>query len=169
MRRPPLQSSRDGTEQAAKISFRGDVWPILKRRCRGCHTASDAKGGLKLDSVADMLKGGESGILFEKGKPDESLLVEMISGEQPEMPKMRPPLSAAKVNIIRGWIPGVTTEPTCGNWLSPISSRPVIIQREPLECAVPVLWCRLRIRATLSMMRAICGKCSQMSAPETLV
>ena len=41
--------------------------------------------------------------------------------------------------------------------------------REPFECAVPVLWCRLRIIATLSIFRANSGKCSQISAPGTLV
>ncbi len=44
---------------AEKISFRGDVWPIVKRHCWGCHSGADPKGGLNMDTVADMLKGAK--------------------------------------------------------------------------------------------------------------
>ena len=51
-----------------------------------------------------MLKGGDSGPLFEPGKPDESLLVKMIAGTPPEMPQKQPPLSAEKVELLRRWV-----------------------------------------------------------------
>ena len=38
------------------------------------------------------------------GKPDESLLLDYISGDKPEMPKDDKPLSAAEVAAIREWI-----------------------------------------------------------------
>jgi len=89
---------------AEKISYRGDVWPILKRHCWGCHSGGDAKGGLSVDTVADMRKGGDGGALFEAGKPDDSLLLQMIVGSEPEMPQKQPPLSAAKIQILREWV-----------------------------------------------------------------
>ena len=89
---------------AEKLSFRRDVWPIVKRHCWGCHSGSNPKGGLRMDTVALMIKGGESGELFESGKPDESLLLDMIAGDEPSMPPKGPPLSAAKLQILRGWI-----------------------------------------------------------------
>ena len=52
---------------AEKISYRGDVWPILKRHCWGCHSGGDAKGGLSVDTVADMRKGGDGGALCDDG------------------------------------------------------------------------------------------------------
>ncbi len=91
---------------AEKIGFRHDVWPIVKRHCLACHSGASPKGGLRLDSVADMLKGGESGPLFAPGKPDESLLVQMIAGERPEMPKKQPPLSARSCHARAGMDPG---------------------------------------------------------------
>jgi mono/diheme cytochrome c family protein len=91
---------------ATSVSFKKDVWPIFRRHCRGCHSRSDAKGGLSMDSVADMLKGGDGGPSLVAGKVEESLLLDMIAGDQPEMPKQQPPLSAAKVEIIRQWILG---------------------------------------------------------------
>ena len=96
---PPLK-----IEEARKVSFRRDVWPIFKRHCWGCHTASNAKGGLNMDSVKTMLKGGESGPLFEMGKPDESLLIEMTVGATPEMPQKQAPLSKAKIHLLRSWV-----------------------------------------------------------------
>ena len=38
------------------------------------------------------------------GKPDESLLLDMISGDTPEMPQKEKPLSKEEVAGIRSWI-----------------------------------------------------------------
>lgn len=98
-------SASFGEEPAnAEVSYRAAVWPILKRHCWGCHSAAEPKGGLKLDTVADMLKGGENGPLYVPGKPDESPLIKMISGERPAMPKKQPPLAANKIEILRRWV-----------------------------------------------------------------
>lgn len=89
---------------AEELSFRKDIRPILKRHCWGCHSAAKPEGGLILDAMSDMLKGGDSGPLFVPGKPDESALVEMIVGPAPEMPKKQAPLSVAKIQALRHWI-----------------------------------------------------------------
>lgn len=91
---------------ANEVSFRQSIWPLLKRHCWGCHSAAKPEGGLALDTVAAMLKGGDSGPLFEPGKPDGSLLVKMITGAPPEMPQKQPPLSAEKVELLRRWVAG---------------------------------------------------------------
>jgi len=88
----------------SEISFRRDVWPIVRRHCRGCHTSAKLEGGLSMDSVADMLKGGDSGPLFNIKEPDSALLLSMITGDQPEMPKGQPALSAAKIDVLRRWL-----------------------------------------------------------------
>lgn len=99
---PPLPAL--DAEAAGQISFRRDVWPILKRDCWGCHSGGNPKGGLSMDSVSALERGGDSGPALVAGKPDESLLVEMIVGDEPEMPKQRPPLSIAKIHLLRQWI-----------------------------------------------------------------
>lgn len=87
------------------MSYRRDVWPILKRHCWGCHAGAMPKGGLSLDTVADFIKGGESGPGLVVGKPDESLVIQLVTGErEPAMPKDQPALSEAKVRLIRDWI-----------------------------------------------------------------
>ncbi len=85
-------------------SFRQQVAPILERRCVQCHGSLSPKGNLSLTTAAGVLKGGDGGPAVVPGKPEESLLVDMISGDPPEMPKKSKPLSKQEVAIIRTWI-----------------------------------------------------------------
>ncbi|MGE3808863.1 MAG: c-type cytochrome domain-containing protein [Gemmataceae bacterium] len=96
---PPLDNVR-----ADKISYKDDVWPILKRHCWGCHSSAKPKGKLSLDSMADMLKGGSSGPLFKPGKPDDSELIKVLLGPEPSMPQKQPPLTADKIQLLRLWV-----------------------------------------------------------------
>ncbi|PAW86200.1 MAG: hypothetical protein B9S33_08675 [Pedosphaera sp. Tous-C6FEB] len=89
---------------AATVSYQRDVWPIFKRHCLGCHTEGKAKGGLRLDDIAALKKGGKHGALFVSGKPDKSLLIQQVTGDPPEMPENEPPLTAEKVKVLRDWI-----------------------------------------------------------------
>ncbi len=90
--------------RAADVSYQRDVWPIFKRHCLGCHTEGKAKGGLRLDDIAALKKGGKHGALFVAGKPEKSLLIQQVTGDPPEMPENEPPLTAAKVKVLRDWI-----------------------------------------------------------------
>src|SRR5438876_10773267 len=75
------------------VSFYRQVRPVLQRNCTGCHQPAKAGGKLVLTTYAAIKAGGEKGVGFEPGKPDDSLLIEFISGEKPAMPKNAPPLS----------------------------------------------------------------------------
>lgn len=86
------------------VSFYRQVRPILQRHCTGCHQPAKAGGKLVLTSYAAAKAGGEQGIGFEVGKPDDSLLIEFISGEKPAMPKNAPPLTKDQVSAISRWI-----------------------------------------------------------------
>jgi WD40 repeat protein len=88
----------------ADVSFQRDIWPIFKRHCVGCHCETKAKGHLRMDDVAALLKGGKTGPLFVIGNPDDSLLITQVSGDKPEMPDNEAPLSAAKVKLLRDWV-----------------------------------------------------------------
>jgi WD40 repeat protein/mono/diheme cytochrome c family protein len=89
---------------AADVSFQREVWPIFKSHCIGCHSAQKTKGQLRLDDVASLLKGGKTGPLFVAGHPDDSLLIDQITGDEPEMPQKEAPLSRAKVKLLRDWV-----------------------------------------------------------------
>jgi hypothetical protein len=84
--------------------FREQVAPILERRCLRCHGAETPKGGLSLASRTGVLAGGENGPAVVPGKPGESLLLEMVSGDAPEMPQKDEPLSTEQVEGLRRWV-----------------------------------------------------------------
>src|SRR5436190_5399998 len=73
--------------------FEKEVRPILVQSCQKCHGDKKQEGGLRLDSQASLLQGGDSGAVVEAGKPDESLLVEAIrySGDIKMPPKAKLP------------------------------------------------------------------------------
>jgi len=58
--------------------FENKVRPLLAERCLECHGPEKQKANLRLDSLAAILKGGDSGPALVAGKPDESLLVQAI-------------------------------------------------------------------------------------------
>ena len=89
---------------AEEVSFQRDVWPIFKRHCLGCHSEKKDKGGLRMDDVAALLKGGKTGPLYVAGQPEKSLLISQVSGDKPEMPENEPPLTVAKVRLLERWI-----------------------------------------------------------------
>jgi hypothetical protein len=48
---------------------------LLQARCVSCHGAEKQKGGLRLDSRASLLKGGDTGPAAVPGEPESSLLL----------------------------------------------------------------------------------------------
>jgi len=59
--------------------FERFVRPLLVERCHECHSGEAANGGLRLDSRAALLQGGESGPAVDPGIPaGETLLVRAI-------------------------------------------------------------------------------------------
>jgi hypothetical protein len=84
--------------------FRTRVAPILESRCVRCHGQGTSKGGLSLATARGLRTGGDSGPAVVPGRPEESLLLEMIAGQPPEMPRNGDPLPAGQVDGIRRWI-----------------------------------------------------------------
>jgi len=55
--------------------FEKRIRPILVEHCQKCHGPQVQKGGLRVDSRAALLVGGESGPAVVPGKPEEGYLV----------------------------------------------------------------------------------------------
>lgn len=68
--------------------FEAKIRPVLATHCFECH-GHKVKGGLKLDSRAAILKGGDSGPAIVPGKPKESLLLTAVRHVDEEL-KMPP-------------------------------------------------------------------------------
>ena len=86
------------------VSYEKDVLPIFKASCVSCHKADKKKGKLDMSTYADLRKGGKQGDPIKPGDPAKSLIVEMISGKEPEMPEKGDKLTDAQVKVISDWI-----------------------------------------------------------------
>lgn len=86
--------------------FEKEVRPILANRCYECHSGRSAKpkGGLRVDSRAALLSGGDTGPAIVPGDVRQSLLVDAINyGETYQMPpKSR--LPAEEVATLTKWV-----------------------------------------------------------------
>ncbi len=91
-------------DPAALKFFEDRVRPILANRCLSCHGLDKPKGGLRLDSLAAMLEGGDRGPAIVPGKPEESLLVQAIRhGEALQMPP-KAKLPPQEIADLTAWI-----------------------------------------------------------------
>lgn len=90
----------------AEITFTGDVEPLLKKRCQGCHGAQLQMGGLRLDNRDDALGGGYSGAVIKPGVSKDSKLIKLVSGTTAGqvMPPAGARLSPQEVEVLRAWI-----------------------------------------------------------------
>lgn len=84
------------------------VYPILDKKCVGCHNDSKMKGGLNMTSHKMMVDGGKSGSLWKTGDPDSSLLIQRISLPLTHDDHMPPPgrtqLTDEERNLLKLWI-----------------------------------------------------------------
>ncbi len=87
--------------------FEKKVRPVLIEQCHSCHSqaAGKKKGGLMLDSLAGLLKGGDSGPALVPGKPEQSLLLKAVRQTDQDL-KMPPKgkLTAEQVGALEQWI-----------------------------------------------------------------
>ncbi len=85
--------------------FEERVRPLLVTYCEDCHS-DDESGGLRVDSLAALLRGGTSGPAIVPGKPDESLLMKVVRHTPgfPKMPRVGPKLSDEHIAVLGAWI-----------------------------------------------------------------
>ncbi|MGB4738354.1 MAG: c-type cytochrome domain-containing protein, partial [Fuerstiella sp.] len=55
--------------------FETSIRPVLIERCSQCHGAHKQNGGLRVDSLAALLKGGDTGPAIVAGNAADSLLI----------------------------------------------------------------------------------------------
>jgi mono/diheme cytochrome c family protein len=118
---------------ADEAFFVREVAPILEQNCLRCHGPKSPRGGLALTTAAGLSAGGDSGPVVAPGKPDESLLIEMVSDTKPKMPQKAPPLKPAQVAVLKKWVEqgaawpkGVTLRDRRGGGESWWSLRPLV-------------------------------------------
>jgi len=102
----PSVSSGIGADPASFYAQR--VHPVLDAKCVACHGSSTEKGGLRLDSYPNLMRGGKDGIVVLAGKSEGSLLLTRVTlptSDKHFMPaEGRTPLTPDEIKMIRAWI-----------------------------------------------------------------
>lgn len=103
----PVNSGPRMATGSETVSFSKDIAPVLMENCNGCHIAGrQASGNLRMDTFAQLLRGGDSGEIITGSNANQSLLVKKLKGEVGQrMPAGgRPPLTEAQISLISTWI-----------------------------------------------------------------
>ncbi len=86
--------------------FEREVRPLLVRRCYECHSSrkDEPDGGLRLDSRATILTGGDTGPAITPKDSEKSLLIDAINyGEVYQMPP-KSKMPAKEIAILKKWV-----------------------------------------------------------------
>ncbi len=118
--KPAAESSKTAADSAPTTTaaapadpvFTRDILPIFQKTCFDCHSGEKLKGDFSLETVAGLLKGGQSGEpAIVPGKPDASPLIRMVTDqvEDLEMPPLGkrakyPALTKDEITRLREWI-----------------------------------------------------------------
>lgn len=88
--------------------FEREVRPVLAEHCHGCHGPEKQKSGLRLDSRAFVLKGGEIGPVVVPGKPEASRLIWAVNHAQGDkvepMPGDDEKIPPAAIAALTEWV-----------------------------------------------------------------
>ena len=101
---PAATNSVSPSAEQARF-FETRVRPLLVERCGECHGAKKQWAGLRVDSRAALLKGGDSGPAIVPGQPDESLLIRAVrhASDELKMPQ-NGKLPAEQIADLAKWV-----------------------------------------------------------------
>ena len=84
-----------------------DIKPLLQQKCYACHGALKQQAGLRVDTAASLIRGGESGVTLTAHDTSDSLLLDVLTGDAgfsmpPDNEGAR--LTSAEIALVREWI-----------------------------------------------------------------
>jgi mono/diheme cytochrome c family protein len=110
---PPRMRALFGVSAAASRAngdsfYANRIDPIFDANCATCHRAGKSKGGLRLDSYQQLMRGGNDGPVVVRGDPTHSLLLQRITLPRDNTKAMpadgRPALKPEEIAVIQSWI-----------------------------------------------------------------
>ena len=95
-----MPASSPNSSSPDALSLESKVRLLLEQKCFRCHGDKTQKAELNLSTKSGIFKGSESGPVIQPGKPNESLLYEMVhDGLMP--PEKKDRLSKEQIETIR--------------------------------------------------------------------
>lgn len=106
--RAPVRGGPGSADPANPAFYSLHVAPILSRSCLSCHRPEKHKGGLRMDSLELLLRGGEDGAVIIPGNPKASDIlrrVRLAPSDDDYMPSDgERPLTPEEIQTIERWI-----------------------------------------------------------------
>ncbi len=100
---------------AIRLAFFTDVATLLNSHCVKCHGADKQESELQLTTLEGLLTGGASGAAIQPGRPQESLLVQLIRPDSdPHMPP-KSQLNENEIAKIEAWVRSLPEDLTVGS------------------------------------------------------
>lgn len=135
-----------------QFSLKAEAVTLLQTRCQGCHGSEKQEGGLRLDSVQALKRGGDSRspLLQNDQGPGEILRRITSSDKHERMPPSGDRLTEGQVDLLRRWLSsseldqwsiaeGATPDPKLDHW----AWKP--IRRPSIPPTLRSSWCRTEI------------------------
>jgi len=117
---PTPVRAADPTAEAV-AHFEKEVRPLLVEKCQRCHGARKQEAGLRLDSRAAVLKGGDSGPAVVPGQADKGTLLAALNHTGPVQMPPGGKLSAGQIAAVARWITDGAVWP---DESGPVTTRP---------------------------------------------
>jgi hypothetical protein len=106
---PAATKAGPGSADPGNPAYYGlHVAPLFARSCVSCHRPEKHKGGLRMDTYAQLMLGGEDGPVVVPGNPKSSDLIRRLllpAGDDDSMPSDGDkPLTPEEIQMIQHWI-----------------------------------------------------------------
>ena len=100
------QFSLTALAEAQPIDYHGNIAPLLRQYCAGCHNDDDFEGDFSVERFSDLEEGGSKGVMLRPGKPEESYLIKLLTSgtEEPMPPRDEPQPSESEIALLKRWI-----------------------------------------------------------------
>jgi hypothetical protein len=105
----PAPHAGPGSASPANPAFYAvHIAPLFERSCVSCHKQAKHKGGLRMDTYAELMQGGEDGPVVVPGKPDSSDIIRRLKlppADDDSMPSDGDkPLTPEEIQMVEHWI-----------------------------------------------------------------
>jgi hypothetical protein len=121
------------------VDFVKEVVPLFQASCINCHSSGKTEADLSVETKARLLEGGATSPAIVPGDSANSLLVQLVSGLDPEpdrfMPKKGTKLTPEQIGILRAWIDQGAKWPD--GYVVADPSKPVPAKLEPRNVPIP--------------------------------
>ncbi len=116
---PALVKTFSAEELLAQSAYAAVIQPVFDKYCVSCHGEKKSKGGLRMDTLEQLLKGGDSGSSLEPANSTDSLLGKRIAlpleDDDHMPPEGKPQLSESQLAVLRWWLDaGAPVDKTLG-------------------------------------------------------